>query len=98
MTSASGATVLQAGRVLTPRQVHAPGWVAVEHGRVVEVGSGEPRRGADDLGAVTLAPGFVDLHCHGGDRSSYSDGADAAARALLAHRRLGTTSVVASLA
>src|SRR3954454_8294963 len=97
MTSAAGATVLAAGRVSTPEQVLAPGWVAVERGRVVEVGSGS-RRTEHDLGPVTITPGFVDLHCHGGGGSSFSEGPAAAETALLAHRRQGTTSVVASLA
>ncbi|MBV9831376.1 MAG: N-acetylglucosamine-6-phosphate deacetylase, partial [Marmoricola sp.] len=36
------ATVLGAARVITSGRVHAPGWVAVEQGRVAEVGSGRP--------------------------------------------------------
>lgn len=98
MTTTSGPTVLGAHRVVTPARVHAPGWVAVDQGRIVEVGTGEPPGPVQDLGPVTLVPGFVDLHCHGGNGHSYSEGADAARRALLAHRRHGTTSTVASLA
>jgi N-acetylglucosamine-6-phosphate deacetylase len=98
MTSAAGATVLGATRVITPEREHLDGWVVVEQGRIVEVGGGKPRWPVHDLGPVTLVPGFVDLHCHGGNGFSYSDGTDAAAQALLAHRRRGTTSMVASLA
>jgi N-acetylglucosamine-6-phosphate deacetylase len=98
MTTATGPTVLGADRIITPEQVHAPGWVAVDQGRVMEVGKGKPAWPVHDLGAVTLTPGFVDLHCHGGNGFSYSQGADAAREALGAHRRHGTTSMVASLA
>lgn len=98
MASAGGATVVGAGRVVTPEQVHAPGWVAVADGRVLEVGAGEPRWPVEDLGPVTVAPGFVDLHCHGGNGASFGEGAESARRALLGHRRHGTTSSVASLA
>src|SRR6478672_8367908 len=98
MTTTTGPTVLGAHRVVTHERVRAPGWVAVDQGRVVEVGTGTPSGPVHDLGPVTIAPGFVDLHCHGGNGHSYSEGADAARQALLAHRRHGSTSTVASLA
>src|SRR6478672_3926839 len=98
MTTTTGPTVLGAHRVVTHERVRAPGWVAVDQGRVVEVGTGTPSGPVHDLGPVTIAPGFVDLHCHGGNGHSYSEGADAALQALLAHRRHGTTPTVASLA
>ena len=41
----------------------AHGWVAVEGGRVVEVGSGL-RREAVDLGRVAVLPGLVNAHTH----------------------------------
>ena len=47
-----------------------------------------------DLGAVTLAPGLVDVHCHGGGGTSFAEGPEIAA-AL--HRGRGTTTTVASL-
>jgi len=39
------------------------GWVAVEGGRVVEVGSG-PRRGVVELGRVAVLPALVNAHTH----------------------------------
>ena len=90
--------VLRADRVLAQDRLMGPGWVAVEGSRVVGVGEGEPASRAQDLGPVTLAPGFVDLHGHGGNRASYGEGAEAARQAMVVHRRHGTTSVVASLA
>jgi N-acetylglucosamine-6-phosphate deacetylase len=98
MTTTAGPTVLGGRRVVTPERVLAPGWVAVDQGRILEVGTGVRPGEVHDLGPVTLAPGFVDLHCHGGNGHSFSEGADAARQALLTHRRHGTTSTVASLA
>lgn len=98
MTTTNGPTVLAGHRVVTPERVLAPGWVAVDRGRIVEVGTGDPPGRVHDLGPVTVAPGFVDLHCHGGNGHSFSGGADATRQALLVHRRHGTTSTVASLA
>ncbi|GGC82133.1 N-acetylglucosamine-6-phosphate deacetylase [Tersicoccus solisilvae] len=94
--------VLAAARVVTDAGVLAPGWVRVEEGLIAGVGEGTAPRaatGADavDLGDATLAPGFVDLHQHGGGGAAYTDGPDAARTAIAAHRRCGTTSMVASL-
>jgi N-acetylglucosamine-6-phosphate deacetylase len=48
-----------------------------------------------DLGGDYLAPGFVDLHVHGGGGADFMDGTDAAFRtACLAHLRHGTTSLL----
>lgn len=61
-------TVLRAGRLFDGRTWHAgAAQVAVEGGRIVEVGPQAPV-GADvevlDLGAATLLPGLVDAHVH----------------------------------
>src|SRR3954452_14418175 len=98
MTPTPGPPVLAGHRLVTPERVLAPGWVAVDRERIVEVGTGDPPGRVHDLGPVTLVPGFVDLHCHGGDGASFRQGGDASRQALLAHRRHGTTSTVASLA
>lgn len=59
--------------------------------------STEPDTVVDGTG-YTLAPGFIDMHCHGADGASF-DSTDPAAieRALLLHRRHGTTRAVLSL-
>ncbi|HKH25664.1 MAG TPA: amidohydrolase family protein [Acidimicrobiia bacterium] len=43
----------------------SPGWVAIDAGVIVEVGSGAAPASARDLGAALLAPGFVDLQVNG---------------------------------
>lgn len=46
----------------------------------------------------TLAPGFIDMHCHGADGAAFDSTDDeAVARALQLHRRHGTTRAVLSL-
>lgn len=57
-------------------------------GRIVAVEPG----GRDD---VVLAPGLVDVHCHGGGGHEFGRGDDAAAARL--HHAHGSTTVVASL-
>src|SRR5262245_41190938 len=48
-----------------------------------------------DLEGGYLAPGFVDLHVHGGDGADFMDGTEAAFRtACRAHARHGTTSLL----
>ena len=50
--------------------------------------------GAIDLGGQYLAPGFVDLHVHGGDGADFMDGTPEAFRTVCkCHARHGTTSL-----
>ena len=50
-----------------------PGWVAFDHDTIVHVGLGEAPRGATDLGAAILAPGYVDVQCNGVDHDDFAD-------------------------
>ena len=91
--------IVSAGQVVTPARILAPGWLLLSGDRILEVGEGRPPRAPDlDLGDVSVAPGFVDLHVHGGGGASFdigtADAADVVATAHLAH---GTTSMAASL-
>jgi N-acetylglucosamine-6-phosphate deacetylase len=61
--------VLSASRVATPTELLEDGFVVVEGGSVRQVGSGIPVPGAFpvvELGDVLIAPGFIDVHVHGG--------------------------------
>ena len=71
----------------------------VSNGRVDVAGDGAPPRPADrDLGAVTVVPGFVDTHVHGGGGTNFSAAVSSdTATAVDFHRRHGTTTLVASL-
>lgn len=89
-------TILRAARVFTGEVDYAPGEVAYADNRLVRVGPVVGPGDADtiDLGNVTLAPGFVDAHCHGAAGAAFSE--DPAA-VLALHRAHGTTSTMASL-
>jgi N-acetylglucosamine-6-phosphate deacetylase len=92
-------TLLTARRVLGPDRMLSPGWVELSGDRVVAVGEGGPPRPPDQAFPDGLvAPGFVDAHAHGGGGRSFTEGtAEAAAAVAEAHRRQGTTTMVASL-
>jgi N-acetylglucosamine-6-phosphate deacetylase len=81
-------TVLSASLVCTPSGA-APGWIAIDDGLIVEVGSGRAPKGARDLGTAALAPGYIDLQVNGvGDVDFVDAGAQEWERAgaeLLAH-------------
>ena len=60
--------------------------------------SRDPESGVLALGDVTIVPGFVDIHTHGGGSGAFPDASEAGSRAAVGlHRRHGTTTLVASL-
>ena len=92
--------LLTADTLLTGQELLRPGWIEVSGNTVQAVGPGAPPRPPDrDLGGVTVVPGFVDTHVHGGGGANFSSAfrayTGAAAELHLEH---GTTTVVASLA
>ncbi|GAA1436487.1 N-acetylglucosamine-6-phosphate deacetylase [Mycobacterium cookii] len=91
--------LLSAGTVLTGASMLGAGWVEIESGRVVGLGSGLAPRPVDlDLDEAVVAPGFVDMHVHGGGGGAFFEGTARAVEATVAlHRRHGTTAMVASL-
>ncbi|MGW4101097.1 N-acetylglucosamine-6-phosphate deacetylase [Mycobacterium sp. NPDC004974] len=91
--------LLTAGTLITGADLLRPGWIEVSGDRVTAVGAGAPPRPADrDLGPVTVVPGFVDTHTHGGGGGSFSVPSEADTSAAVAlHRRHGTTTMIASL-
>ena len=88
------------------RKVDADGevdgfWMRVDGGVIAATGSeGSPLAAGSeiiDLRGRILAPGFIDLHGHGGGGASVDAGPEAIATALAAHRAHGTTRSVLSL-
>ena len=83
------------GRVMTPFEEH--GWVAVTGGRVEAVGDGLPPAAAETRAGHVIAPGFVDLHVHGGGGAHFMSGdPEACVRAARFHTAHGTTSLLAT--
>jgi N-acetylglucosamine-6-phosphate deacetylase len=94
------------GRVVTPTEVIADGVVVVRGETIEWVGEAAHAAAAGWPGVpdpvehpVTVLPGLVDIHTHGGGGASYPD-ATTPQEALVAvheHRAHGTTTLVASL-
>jgi N-acetylglucosamine-6-phosphate deacetylase len=86
------------GTIVLPDHLLVRGTVTVEAGRIAAVSpAGAAPAGADiiDLRGCYLAPGFIDLHVHGGAGADFMDGsADAFRTVCRAHARHGTTSLL----
>lgn len=93
-------TLVVRGTLVLPDRCE-PGQLLVEGNRIakllpyaVPLPPGVP---VVDAGDGFVAPGFIDLHVHGGDGSDFMDGTSAAFRAALrAHLRHGTTRIAAT--
>jgi N-acetylglucosamine-6-phosphate deacetylase len=73
-------------------------WIEVRSGRIVRVGPKPKRIAGDthviDVSGMYVAPGFVDIHVHGGAGADFMDGSvDAILAASRAHLRHGTTTL-----
>ena len=87
------------GTVLTPIRALAGAEIAVENGKIVSVG---PRDAATDAGAeivdvggLWVAPGFIDLHVHGGGGYDFMDATvEAFHGAARMHALHGTTTLL----
>jgi N-acetylglucosamine-6-phosphate deacetylase len=91
--------VLTGARVLLPDRVVDGGWVTVAGGRITAVGQGAAPDAARavDLAGDWLAPGYVDVHVHGGGGGDVMDVDPAARRAVReTHAVHGTTAMLAS--
>ncbi len=91
--------LITADTIATGSDLLRPGWLEIAGDRVVALGSGVPDRPVDHaLGAVTVVPGFVDMHVHGGGGGAFPEATAEGTRAAVElHRRHGTTSMIASL-
>lgn len=105
-TDTRGSRVIHSTRIVDgDGTVTEDAWVRFEEGRVVARGSGHGWSPADDVvdaAAVAgpdavLAPGFIDIHGHGGAGAAYDDGIEAIRRGRDMHRTHGTTRAVISL-
>jgi N-acetylglucosamine-6-phosphate deacetylase len=94
------------GKIVSSDGVLDPGWVLIERGVIGAMGTGPaPTQGADgmplevtDVAGHWVVPGFVDIHCHGGGGEAFTDtDPERVRRGVDAHRRHGTTTMLASL-
>ena len=100
---ASAKLVIHSARAIDARGAQDNAWLAIDDsGRIMQRGEGGSWRGLRpqsqlDAAGAALSPGFVDMHCHGGNGVSFDGTAEQAERALYFHAQSGSTSVVASL-
>jgi N-acetylglucosamine-6-phosphate deacetylase len=94
--------LLTGARIVLENEVVEDGWLRIQGGVIEGVGRGVPsppgEEEAVDCTGMTIAPGFVDIHVHGGGGQSYLDGEPSAVATARAYHRLrGTTCSLASL-
>jgi N-acetylglucosamine-6-phosphate deacetylase len=89
--------------IITPQQVLDPGWLVIDGPRISAVGSGPPpaRQRVLDLGRRIVAPGYIDLHVHGGggvqvNGTSAAEVAESVTAMARFHATHGTTALVAT--
>lgn len=86
------------GRIITPFREIADGSLLISEGKIMAVGEGTLTEHADtiiDAGGNYIAPGFIDLHIHGGGGHDFMDGTVAAFHGITeTHARYGTTAMV----
>ena len=88
-------------RVILENQVLTRGWVSFESGTISEIGQGDGISTQEQFDAQHryLAPGFVDLHIHGGQGFDFLDAtAEGFAAAATFHLTGGTTSLCPTVA
>jgi N-acetylglucosamine-6-phosphate deacetylase len=91
--------VLLSDAVFTPTERLAPGWVHVRGGQIAGAGEGDPPGGVPALRLppdATLAPGFIDLHVHGGGGCQVGPDPHEVASVARFHARHGTTGLLAT--
>jgi len=86
------------GRVITPYRTIKTGCILVENGKIMEVSDSfiktEDYYEVDAVGSY-IAPGFIDIHSHGGGGHDFMDGTvEAYIGASEAHAAHGTTAIV----
>jgi N-acetylglucosamine-6-phosphate deacetylase len=90
-------TVFANATLVLPDRLLPEAVVQVANGRITFAGHAKFQLTPDkaiDLGGMYLAPGFVDLHVHGGDGSDFMDGTPEAFHTVCkCHARHGTTSL-----
>ncbi len=90
------------GRIVTPHRIIENGSLFISGGIITRVETEDARTGGHparditiiDAGGNYIAPGFIDLHVHGGGGSDFMDGTvDAFLKIAETHARFGTTAL-----
>ena len=95
---------LTRARLVTPFRIAEDQTIIVRDGKIVRLGPSSQIDvpsdvRAEDASGLTVTPGFVDLHVHGGAGHDFVDGGPEAIDEVCAfHARHGTTSLLATMA
>jgi N-acetylglucosamine-6-phosphate deacetylase len=94
-------TLIHSARVVSDGTTTPDAWVLFDGGVITARGLGATEMPAADqivdAHGQVLAPGFVDIHCHGAGGAAYDEGPDAIAAGRDVHLAHGTTSSLISL-
>lgn len=89
--------IIQASGAIIDGSLLGDLWIETSNGVIAAINPGTHSKPDSSTGGV-LIPGFVDIHCHGGGGHYFSaTAADSISAAIKAHKKTGTTSLVASL-
>ena len=85
------------GRAFVDGRIQERTLITIEDEQIADIAVvPQPPSGADVTNDL-IAPGFIDIHVHGGDGADFMDGADeAAGRVIAFHARHGTTAMAAT--
>ena len=87
--------IIQAEQAVIEGKLTESVWLEINNGLIASINHGV-HPSPDQSIAATLIPGFIDIHCHGGSGSYFSN--QAKVRDVIAgHRAHGTTGLIASL-
>ena len=88
-------TIIRNGRVIRGGVIEATGEVAFENGKIVPVPADASGAEIIDAAGRYVAPGFVDIHTHGGGGSDFLDNTvEAFLTAARLHAQHGTTTLL----
>jgi len=89
--------IIQASGAIIDGSLLGDLWIETSNGVIAAINPGTHSKPDSSTDGV-LIPGFVDIHCHGGGGHYFSaTAADSISAAIKAHKKTGTTSLVASL-
>ena len=91
--------IIAGGDIYTPERIIRNGMLAITGGRISYCGEMQETGDVPRIEAVgkIVAPGFIDIHIHGGGGGDFIDGSEEAIHKILRHHaRHGTTALLAT--